>query len=130
MVDVVDTAVTVVVFEEAARDVDSGTVDVDIVELASNAEVMVDEVLTAIGPLDVGNPTDTVEMSEAVLLEASDVVAFAAWLEVVATVGDDVIIVLEDKVVSLLVVLSAVVAGAEEDAVCGTGIALVTTSEL
>lgn len=93
---------------------------------------MVDEVLTAIGPLDVGTLTDTAEMSEVVLLEviASDVAAFAAWLELIGTVEDEVITVLEDKVISLLVVLSVVIAEAGEDDVCGTGIVLVTTSEL
>jgi hypothetical protein len=61
----------------------------------------------------------------------SDVVAFTVWLELGGTVEDEVLIVLEAKVISLLVVMSAVVVAAEEVEVevCSAGIVLVTTSD-
>jgi len=84
-------------------------------------EVMLDEVFDASEALDVKRGTEDVRISEDVLVDTSvsDVVVFVNVLEV-ARATDDEVIVLEVKVISLLVVLTAVVAGAEEADVGGT----------
>jgi len=88
---------------------------------------MLDEVFEASGVLDVKRGRDDVRISEDVLLNTSvsDVVVFRNVLEV-ARATDDESIVLEVKVISLLVVLRVVVAGAEEDDVCATDVLVAT----
>jgi len=58
----------------------------------------------------------------------SDVVLFRDGLEVVEATDEEVV-VLDAKVISLLVVLSAVVAGAEGDDVCGTNVLVATIDD-
>jgi len=125
-VDAVDNAATVVMLR-AAEDVDSGIVADTVVELLYEVEITLDEVLDASGALDVKPGRDDVRMSEDVLLDTSmsAVVVFRNVLEV-ARATDDEVIVLEVRMMSLLVVLGAVVAGAKDIDVCCTDVLVAT----
>jgi len=91
---------------------------------------MLDEVWSGCGVLDVDGGSNDVEISVDVLLDTSvsDVVVFINVLDV-ARATDDEVTVLEAKVIALLVVVNAVVAGAEEEEVRGTGVVLLATME-